>query len=239
MKYISILLVMMLFLSGCTKMSDDLSAEISNKINEALSEKASSPTYNHEYYFYSIEPSVGRIDSTLTSNTFSYNGTKFIMNLNIPNILGNASEDSKLSSSTVYENSGEYIDYNEVSHHYDLYIYEVSYGKIIQLTTDYMVFYSVCSQNEVPSLVEVMLDIAKTIKIDENKIKVDYSDRELITYKREQLELFKNITPENGAVDELFDNNQIIEETETNEDGIDGDYNAPSEEEEDLNNSID
>ncbi len=239
MKYISILLVMMLFLSGCTKMSDDLSAEISNKINETLSEKASSPTYNHEYYFYSIEPSVGRIDSTLTSNTFSYNGTKFIMNLNIPNILGNASEDSKLSSSTVYENSGEYIDYNEVSHHYDLYIYEVSYGKIIQLTTDYMVFYSVCSQNEVPSLVEVMLDIAKTIKIDENKIKVDYSDRELITYKREQLELFKNITPENGAVDELFDNNQIIEETETNEDGIDGDYNAPSEEEEDLNNSID
>ncbi len=239
MKYISILLVMMLFLSGCTKMSDDLSAEISNKINETLSEKASSPTYNHEYYFYSIEPSVGRIDSTLTSNTFSYNGTKFIMNLNIPNILGNANEDSKLSSSTVYENSGEYIDYNEVSHHYDLYIYEVSYGKIIQLTTDYMVFYSVCSQNEVPSLVEVMLDIAKTIKIDENKIKVDYSDRELITYKREQLELFKNITPENGAVDELFDNNQIIEETETNEDGIDGDYNAPSEEEEDLNNSID
>lgn len=237
MKYISILLVMMIFLSGCTKMSDDLSAEISNKINVALSDKASYPTYNHEYYFYSIEPSVGRIDSTLTSNTFSYNGTKFIMNLNIPNILGTASEDNKLSSSTVYENSGEYIDYNDTNHNYVLYVYEVSYGKIIQLTTDYMVFYSVCSENETPALVEVMLDIAKTIKIDENKIKADYSDRELITYKREQLELFKNITPENGAVDELFDNDQITEETETNEDGVDGDYNAPSEDEnEDLNN---
>lgn len=236
MKYISILLVMMLFLSGCTKMSNDFSTEISNKITEALNDKASSPTYNHEYYFYSIEPSVGRIESTLTSNTFTYNGTKFIMNLNIPNILGTPNEDNKLSNSTIYENSGEYIDYNDASHQYSLYIYEVSYGKIIQLTTDYMVFYSVCSQNEAPALVEVMLDIAKTIKIDENKIKVDYSDRELITYKREQLELFKNITPENGAVDELFENDQITEETETNVDGIDGDYNAPSEEDEDLNN---
>ncbi len=236
MRTISILFVTLLFLTGCTKVNNDLSADISNRIYTALSEKVSSPFYHHQYYAYNIEASVGRIESTLTSNTFSYNGTKFMMNLNIPYILGDTSSSLKLTDQVIYENSGEYSDYNGNNHVYSLHVYNLNGNCIIELTTDYTVFYSVCSNKEVSSLVGVMLDIARTVKIDENKIKQDYSDRELITYKREQLELFKNIVPENGAVDELFENNESYEETETNEDGIDGDYNAPSEETEDLNN---
>ncbi len=230
MRTISILFVTLLFLTGCTKVNNDLSADISNRMNTALSEKVSSPFYHHQYYAYNIEASVGRIESTLTSNTFSYNGTKFIMNLNIPYILGDTSSSFKLTDQVIYENSGEYSDYNGNNHPYSLNVYNLNDDTIIELTTDYTVFYSICSSKEVGSLVEVMIDIARTVKIDENKIKQDYSDRELITYKREQLELFKNIVPENGAVDELFENDEITEETDTYEDGIDGDYNAPAEE---------
>ena len=62
-------------------------------------------------------------------------------------------------------------------------------------------------------------------------IKNDYFDRDTIVYHREQLELFKNIVPENGAIDELFESNHTTDNTDTSEgDGIDGDYNAPTEE---------
>ena len=81
MKYTSIILVMLLFLTGCTKITQNFNADISNKINEVATEKSSSPYYNHKYYSYNIESYIGRISSDKTSNVFSYNGTKFIMNL--------------------------------------------------------------------------------------------------------------------------------------------------------------
>ena len=64
-----------------------------------------------KYYSYNIESYIGRISSDKTSNVFSYNGTKFIMNLNIPSILG---EDTNLNlvTDSIYESNGEYIDYN-------------------------------------------------------------------------------------------------------------------------------
>ena len=55
MKYTSIILVMLLFLTGCTKMTQDFNVDISNKINEVATEKSSSPYYNHKYYSYNIE----------------------------------------------------------------------------------------------------------------------------------------------------------------------------------------
>ena len=54
MKYTSIILVMLLFLTGCTKMTQDFNADISNKINEVATEKSSSPYYNHKYYSYNL-----------------------------------------------------------------------------------------------------------------------------------------------------------------------------------------
>ena len=54
MKYTSIILVMLLFLTGCTKMTQDFNVDISNKINEVATEKSSSPYYNHKYYSYHL-----------------------------------------------------------------------------------------------------------------------------------------------------------------------------------------
>ena len=230
MKYTSIILVMLLFLTGCTKMTQDFNADISNKINEVATEKSSSPYYNHKYYSYNIESYIGRISSDKTSNVFSYNGTKFIMNLNIPSILG---EDTNLNlvKDSIYESNGEYIDYNNVAHRYNISVYDIEADYMITTNTDYVTFYSVCSKNEIASLCAEMLTIAKTVKINLDLIKNDYSDRDTIVYHREQLELFKNIVPENGAIDELFESNHITDNTDTSEgDGIDGDYNAPTEE---------
>ena len=232
MKIVSILLVTLLCLTGCTKIDNGFSSELANKINTTLNEEASAPYYSHGYYSYNIEANIGRIDSSKTSNTFSYNGTKFIMNLNIPSILGlDTSNEILNSDSIIYETNGSYNDFEENSHNYTLKCYSISDDIVLYVNTDTVSFYSVCSKNEASSICSIMLDIARSVKINEEKIKNDYSSHDTISYQTEELELFKNIVPESGAVDELFETTSENESTfDDNVDGVDGDYSEDSNE---------
>ena len=86
-KTASILLLMTLVLSGCTQVSGDLNGRVKKSIADALALPASQANRNKTFYSYYIEPSVGRYSGNNTGNVFTYEGAKFLMNLNVPVII--------------------------------------------------------------------------------------------------------------------------------------------------------
>ena len=229
MKKVMIVLAALVLLSGCTMYPADLSMTVNERLAEVQAEKADKPYYNSTYYYYYTEPSIGRIASDQTSNTFSLNGTRFVMNLNIPSIINNSyyqaaagSEDDTASSMVAeVETTGTYTDYDDDEHEYSVKIYNNDGNYYTIVSTPYMEFYAVSSKYESAELAGEMLRIARTIRIMSDHILADFSNRQVISYSRKKLELFQNIAPENGVVDELFGNskNQIGDNTDTGSGG--------------------
>jgi hypothetical protein len=160
-----------------------------------------------------VEPSVGRIASNEVSNLFMYDNVRFVMNLNVsgiinrkyyedvvPEMSGNIPEDAVIASSV-----GEYRDFEDQVHEYSLRICKLNDQNFVFLRTGYMDFYSVTDQvNVIPDICGKMLQIAKSVKVNQDVILSAYSKKESIAYEGKTVKLFEDISPENGMIEELF-----------------------------------
>jgi len=200
-----------LLLAGCTTYAQDLTAVVNDKLAEVQSEPAGKPYYNSTYYYYYVDPGVGRISSDRTSNVLSLNGTKFVMNLNVPGIIqsayyadASAADSTVQGLQTVVSVSGSYLDYDGSENEYRVYIYQMDDSYYTIVSTPTMEFYSFSGKYEAAEVAAEMIRIARSVRIMKDEILADFSNRQVISYSRKKLELFQNIAPENGVVDELF-----------------------------------
>lgn len=221
MKRKFLVFMMALFLlAGCSRMSVDFSSEVRQIIQNSLQQEMIPSNYNNPYYSYYLAPNVGRIYADGTSNIFSYYGVQFVMNLNISNVIFSHSDRSILPTGghePYFDMDGEFVDTFGDFHDYLIQVYEMNPKEFITyVSSDFVSFYSVSTKNEIPELVGEMIKIARSIQIDEEEIFNHFSTQQVILNERKQLELFQNITPENGVIDELFDVTTIIEGEDNN-----------------------
>ena len=89
-----------------------------------------------------------------------------------------------------------------------------------------------------PNLAAEMVRILRSVKIDEEKIVSAYSGKEIITHHGTTIELFDNIAPVNGFIEELFIDQPthieqgVPEETEVPEEGEEGENTEENSDEE-------
>lgn len=211
MKRLLLSIIVLLSLVGCTKYSDDLNALLSQKVDEALTIAADRPNYNHQYYSYYIEPCVGRIRSSEASNIFNYLGTRIILNLNVSGIISSAYypselvDDLKLSELQLLANkNGTYIDYFNEEHPYDICLYQVSNGVLTLFHSDTIDLYSISGKYDAVEISKVMMRIARSIKIDRELVISTFSRQQMIYNKKETIQLFQNLAPESGVIEQLF-----------------------------------
>ena len=193
--------------------SVNLQSELDTRIAEAVAAESQTPSYNHGLYSYYVEPSVGRISSDASSNTFNYNGAKFVMNLNIPEIINSiyytnkTVETNGVSDLTpAAKTEGTYLDYLGDEHEFTASIYEQDGQCLTVLNTEYAEFFAVSTPLEAVQLASVMMETARSLKVDTSGVAEAYSNKQTISYKRKRLELFQNIAPESGAIEDLFEN---------------------------------
>ena len=203
-------------LTGCASYSADYQTLVNERIAAVQALPAAEPKYTKAYYSYYIEPSVGRIDSDATSNTFSLDGTRFIMDLNVSGIINSQyyqDADSRDSVNvTAFEKAahseGTYTDYagNELPFSTDVYMVEGSYFVIFH--SAYMEFYAVSDELQSADLIAKMLEISRTVKVKEDAVTAAFSSRQTISNTRKKLELFQNLSPVNGSIEELLNTDQ-------------------------------
>jgi len=203
-------------LTGCASYSADYQTLVNDRIAAVQALPAAEPKYTKAYYSYYIEPSVGRIDSDATSNTFSLDGTHFIMDLNVSGIINSQyyqDADSRDSVDvTAFEKAahseGTYTDYagSELPFSTDVYKVEGSYFVIFR--SAYMEFYALSDELQSADLIAEMLQISRTVKVNENRVTAAFSSRQTISNTRKKLELFQNLSPVNGSIEELLNTGQ-------------------------------
>ena len=210
---ISLCAVCSLLLAGCKELSGSLQEELNERVQSAITSETASPNYSHGTYSYYREPTLGRISSEETSNTFTDRGVKFVMNLKVSTIINDKFYNGESVSSAPKDRSpsasasGTFIDYAGKEHPYSIVLYELDDDVYTYAETDLVEFFAISTELQALHLSETMLRLARTISVDPDAVVAAYSSRQTIEYSRKRLELFHNIVPENGVIDELFEGN--------------------------------
>lgn len=227
MKKIVCLIFSVFLLSSCTvKTSIDLQSELENALASANTSKIFTSNINKPFYSYYLPASIGRNKSTQCSSVLNDRGRKFIMNLNVPAIIQEKYySETDQTQTNDFQNpiakcEGEYIDDDEQTHSYEVFTYEMSGYYVTVFHSDVVEFYSVLDALSTCDIVKDMLRIARSMRVDTDAVIQAYSNKKTVDYKSEKIELFKQIVPESGRIEELFDDTENTEDTtERNEDG--------------------
>lgn len=225
MKKILCLILSALMLTSCTvKTSIDLQSELESSLASANGAKIFTSNINKPLYSYYLPPSIGRNKSTQTSSILNDRGRKFVMNLNVASIIQekyySETEQTDDFQDPIVKCEGEYIDVDETTHSYTVTTYEMNDYYVTVFHSDVVEFYSVLDALSTCDIVKDMLRIARSMRVDTDAVIQAYSNKKTVDYKSEKIELFEQIVPESGRIEELFDDTETEEDTsERNEDG--------------------
>ena len=211
-----LLLLIACILVGCSNGSSDFNSEFDKQINEALNYKLHTHKYKDGFISYYIEPSIGRIETTDTSHVFNYDGTNFIMNINVASIVNEKLYDNKTTSNanSEYLKKGIYKDINGNEHNYEINIDANNKYYLIVFSSDELQFYCYADEKSAPKISGEMLKIARTVTVDRQAVINAFNIKELITYQPSYKELFEEKIPENGSIEELIKDDDILNELE-------------------------
>ena len=198
-------------LCGCVKWSGSYEEELNRRVERAVTSTVGQPNYSHSNYSYYREPIIGRISSDETSNTFLLDDVKFVMNLRISSIINKkyysqAPDSSMLVNMDVLARSaGTFTDYDGDDHSFDITLYRLGEGVYVYMLTDQAEFFAIANELQALQLAETMVRMARSLRVDTDAVIAEYSSKQTIDYTRKRLELFQNIVPENGVIEELYE----------------------------------
>ena len=89
-KILTVLLCIVL--TGCMQSSQTMQERLDEEIAAVSAFPIPSASHRKPFYTYYTEPSIGHYHSTETSNEFSYQSTKFVMNLNVQAIMDSSTD---------------------------------------------------------------------------------------------------------------------------------------------------
>lgn len=218
MKKLFLLCSAMVLLTGCTlHPTIDLQKTLEQNIAKVQKEKISLPSNNKPYYSYYIEPSIGRISSNGTSNVLLYDGNPFVMNLNITGLISTKYYTFDIEESLpfkkdkiVAKTKDNYVDIKNHEHAFIVNIYQIEDYYMTVFVSDTVDFYAITDLLTSAKISGVMLDIARSVAVKEDAVIADYYNQKTEVYEEEKIKLFDSIAPENGRIEELFDDNDTI-----------------------------
>ena len=135
------------------------------------------------------------------------------MNLNVSSIVNSKYYEGKNISlipegmEVLAKSAGRFADFLGEEHPFEVTLYRMNDEVFTYMRTDLLEFFSISSELPALQTAETMIRIARTVRVDRDAVIAAYSSRQEINYERKRLELFQNVVPENGVIDELFEGN--------------------------------
>ena len=142
-KILTVLLCIVL--TGCMQSSQTMQERLDEEIAAVSALPIPSASHRKPFYTYYTEPSIGHYRSTETSNAFSYQSTKFVMNLNVQAIMDSSTDiaQSIYTQKPIAKNTGSFQNTLDESVSYVCEIYQVD--------RHYAVFFTSSAVNFCPS----------------------------------------------------------------------------------------
>ena len=207
MKKFLLCLSLLIFLTGCYEASD-----IEKEVNDAISELANNKSNRNDnhvkrYYKYYLPPDVAAIGSEDTYNIFGTEATTFVMNLDVGRVI-----DDKYYHTNDYDNDSIYLNnylVYELNGHilssdFDINVYQHDDLYLLELCMNDVIFSACVRLNFVKETLRKMLIIGDSVNIDEMAIIDELSNKDVIEYRKEKIDLFQIIIPKDGRLEELI-----------------------------------
>ena len=210
-KILTVLLCIVL--TGCMQSSQTMQERLDEKITAVSALPIPSASHRKPFYTYYTEPSIGHYRSTETSNEFSYQSTKFVMNLNVQAIMDSSTDiaQSIYTQMPIAKNTGSFQNMLDESVSYVCEIYQVNRHYAVFFTSSAVNLFGVTEIGDAVELAGKMYSIARSVIVRKDVVSQVYSHESAIDYEGEAINLYKDIAPEEGTLQELIEDKTHID----------------------------
>lgn len=210
-KILTVLLCIVL--TGCIQSSQTMQERLDEKITAVSALPIPSTSHRKPFYTYYTEPSIGYYRSTETSNEFSYQSTKFVMNLNVQAIMDSSTDiaQSIYTQQPIAKNTGSFQNMLDESVSYVCEIYQVNHHYAVFFTSSTVNLFGVTDIGDATELAGKMYSIARSVIVRKDVVSQVYSHESAIDYEGEAINLYKDIAPEEGTLRELIEDKTHID----------------------------
>ena len=210
-KILTVLLCIVL--TGCIQSSQTMQERLDEKITAVSALPIPSASHRKPFYTYYTEPSIGHYRSTETSNEFSYQSTKFVMNLNVQAIMDSSTDiaQSIYTQQPIAKNTGSFQNMLDESVSYVCEIYQVDHHYAVFFTSSTVNLFGVTEIGDATELAGKMYSIARSVIVRKDVVSQVYSHESAIDYEGEAINLYKDIAPEEGTLQELIEDKTHID----------------------------
>lgn len=216
MKKVVLFMLSLILLSGCA-----VEADLSDEVLALLQEKSTlvplkDTNMSKMYYNYYLPRDVGRGKGNSLSGVYIKDGYKFVMNLDASQIIIDEyyTEEAAQPLSDVIMNStaagfmyqGSYTNAVEELKNYTLRLEKLTDGYYyIDLAASGLRFYSIVPYAEVKSLLNCMITIMRSVKIERQLILNDFSLKSATAQQQQNLDYLNEEVPVDGYIKDLVE----------------------------------
>lgn len=216
MKKVVLLMLSLILLGGCAS-----EADLSNEVMVLLQEKSSLLPLNDTnmskmYYSYYLPRDVGRGKGNSLSGVYIKDGYKFVMNLDASQIIIDEYYTEEAaepvmdvimnSSDSGFTYQGSYTNTEDELKNYTLRLEKLTDGYYyIDLAACGLRFYSIVPYAEVKSLLNCMITIMRSVKIDRQLILNDFSLKSATALQQQNLDYLNEEVPVDGYIKDLVE----------------------------------
>lgn len=215
-----IVFLLCIFLTAC-----DYTTNIYDRIEQKLNEDTLLNVRQNnfaKYIDYYIPSDLREDSATETSYVFYNEYCRITMNINIANIINNKYYPEDVTydegffndDNLVYSKRGIYLDFAEKEVNYLFKIYEYEKRYILALNSQEVNIYAYTDYDNILFTTDRIMLIAKGASVDKSAVINSYSSKDVVDYKKNQIDLFNNSFPVAGRIDDLLieQNNETTEE---------------------------
>lgn len=205
---------------GCSE-KKDLKSSVDSAFSDEKSNALKVNNYT-QYIEYYLPSDVNEQESDLLSFVFDVDGSEFIMNINIAGVINNkyyteaALKDEGFfdSSKMIYSKTGKYINVAQKEINYFVKAYDYGQECLIYFLSNQVSSYAYCQKTKAELVASKIFQMAKNSDVKEEEIIANFSSKDVIDYKKGIVDLFENIFPVDGRIEDIIigDNSEVPEE---------------------------
>lgn len=211
--------LVLLLLSACVRSDDaSLKSDLDTIFSDIDSIKIYQTNNDMTFYSYYLPSSMGEDEVDSDSITLKYGSSKIIMNLNVADII-NAQyySDQYLSDDgffnddyLFYEKTGTYLSYQDIEKQYIYRLYKHDNNYLLHLKTSDMNYYGSVKISDIKDVTRELLVIAKSTRVLNDEVISTYSNKEVISYQKKQIDLFETTMPNNGQLSDMLVDGALV-----------------------------
>jgi len=208
-----LLVLLCILLTGCAQSNLSMQERLEQQITTVSSLPIPGASHRKPFYTYYTEPSIGHYRSTETSNEFSFQSIKFVLNLNVQAIMDSSTDitQSIYTQKPIAIYSGSFQNMLDETVDYVCEIYQVNHDYAVFFTSSSVNLFGVAQVGNAAELAGKMYSIARSVIVRKDVVLQVYTHKSAIDYEGEAINLYKDIAPEEGTLQELIDDKTRID----------------------------